>query len=82
MDKVAYRFVPCDEAGRPHEGSQYTTTTTEDLTVGSRIEATLLGYTSWEVVEVRRATRPLLGARDTFGNDVPLAGTIVCRGVS
>jgi hypothetical protein len=82
MEEVAYRFVPCDEDGRPRERSQHTTITTQAFTVGSRIEATLLGYTTWEVVEVRREAGSLLGARDKFGNDVTLAGTIVCRGVS
>jgi hypothetical protein len=82
MHKVAYRFIPCGEDGKPREGSQYTTITTEDLAVGSRIEATVLGYTTWEVVDVRKETRPLSGARDTHGNDIPLAGTVVCRGVS
>jgi hypothetical protein len=42
----------------------------------------LFGYTTWEVVEVRSETGPLLGARDRFGNKVPLAGTLICRGTS
>lgn len=82
MNKRAYRFVPCDKSGAPREGSQYTTITENDLAVGSRIEGIFLGYTTWEVVEVHQETRPLLGARDEFGHDVPLGGTIVCRGVN
>jgi hypothetical protein len=82
MEKRAYRFVPCDETGTPRQNSQYTTITTEDLVVGSRIEGTFLGYTTWEVVELRTSTGPVLGARDKFGDDIPLAGTIICRGVN
>jgi hypothetical protein len=73
--------VPCDEEGQPRENSQYTTITSERLDVGSRVDATLFGYTTWEVVEVRRETGPLLGARDRFGKEVPLAGTLICRRV-
>jgi hypothetical protein len=78
----AYRFVPCDDNGHPRENSQYTTITHEPLGVGSRIDATLFGYTVWEVVEVTTETKPLLEARDRDGNDLPLAGTVICRGVS
>lgn len=81
-EQFAYRLVPCDEDGQPRENSQYTTITSERLGVGSRLEAALFGYTTWEVVEVRSATRPLLGARVRSGNDVPLAGTLICRAVS
>jgi hypothetical protein len=82
MQWVAYRFVPCDEEGQPRENSQYTTISTESLDVGSRIEAALCGYTTWEVVEVRSRTEPLLGASDSFGSEVPLGDTLICRGVS
>jgi hypothetical protein len=81
-DSVAYRFVPCDDEGQPRENSRYTTITTERLDVGSKIDAQLLGYSTWEVVELRAETRPLLGARDKLGNDVPLAGSLICRGVA
>jgi hypothetical protein len=67
---------------RPLESAQYTTITSERLVVGSRIDAALFGDTTWEVVEVRSETRPPLGARDRLGNDVPLAGTLICRAVS
>jgi hypothetical protein len=82
MKEVAYRLVPCDEEGQPCENSQYTTITTERLDIGTRIDLALFGYTTWEVVEVRSETGPLLGARDRFGNKVPLAGTLICRGTS
>jgi hypothetical protein len=82
QESVAYRFVPCDADGHPRENSQYTTISTERLGVGSRIDADLLGYQTWEVVEVRKATSPLLGAQDRGGKDIPLAGTVICRGVS
>ena len=80
VGRRAYRFLPLDENGEPRETSQYTTITSETLTVGSRIEAEMLGYSAWEVTDVRPETRPLLGARDRLGNDIPLAGTVVCRG--
>jgi hypothetical protein len=80
-EQIAYHFVPCDEDGQPRENSQYTTITSERLGVGSRLEEALFGYTTWEVVEVRSGTRPLLGARDRSGNNVPLAGTLICRAV-
>ena len=82
VDVVAYRFVPCDEEERPREDSRYTTIAAERLGVGSRVEAALLGYDTWEVIEVRDETGPLVGAKDGFGNDIALAGTVVCRGES
>jgi hypothetical protein len=82
MEHLAYRFVPCDEEGKPRENSRYTTITTERLDVGSTIEAAVFGYTTWEVVEIRSEAPPLLGVRDRLGNDVPLAGTLICRGMS
>jgi hypothetical protein len=82
MRKVAYRFLPCGENGEPRENSQYTTIRTEALVVGSRVQFALLGYTAWEVVAVQDETRPLLGARDTDGTEIPLAGTVVCRGIN
>jgi hypothetical protein len=81
MKEVAYRFLPCDEAGLPRENSELTIITTERLCVGSRIDAALLGYTTWEVVEARSETGPLLGAHDKFGNELSLAGTLICRAV-
>jgi len=80
--QIAYRFVPCDGDGHPRENSRYTTITSERLGTGSRLAAPLFGYTTWEVVEVRVATQPPLGARDRLGNDLRLAGTLICRAVS
>jgi hypothetical protein len=79
-EQVAYRFVPCDEAGRPRE--QYTTITSEHLSVGTRIDAALFGYKTWGVVQMLNDHRPLLDARDKFANDLPLAGTLICRAIS
>ncbi len=73
--------MPCDESGDPRENSRYTTITTERLDVGSTIEVSVFGWTVWEVIEVRHTTRPLLGAKDRLGNDLPLTGTLLCRGV-
>ena len=74
--------MPCDEDGQPRENSQYTFIASEHLDVGSRLDAALVGRTAWEVVEVHSANRPLLGARDRFGDDLPFAGTLICRPVS
>ena len=78
----AYRFVACDDEGGPRASSQYTTIAAERLGVGSRVEAALLGYDTWVVIEVRDETGPLVGAKDRCGNDIALAGTVVCRGES
>jgi hypothetical protein len=45
VGKVAYRFLPCDDEGRPREGSQYTTVAddNENLGVGSVIQAAIFG---------------------------------------
>jgi hypothetical protein len=82
VEQVAYRFVPCDDEGRPRENSQYTMSTTQKLAVGGTINHGVLGYSKWEVVELRPESRPLLGASDRLGNDVPLVGTLVSRGIA
>jgi len=81
--RVAYRFVPCAEDGRPRNGSQYTSIrdTSENIRVGSVLEASLLGYTRWEVIEMRADSGGLLDATGADGMDIPLGGTLVCRGV-
>jgi len=76
----AYRFVPIGEDGIPREPSNYTLTTDELLDVGSPVEASLLGFERWMVVEMRSEPRPLLAAQDASGRDLPLAGTVVCKG--
>lgn len=83
MVKVAYRFVPCDEEGRPRESSEYTSIhdTSETVQVGSVIEADLLGHRQWEVVEVRQDSGGLMSAADADGDSIRLGGTLVCRGV-
>jgi hypothetical protein len=56
MSEVAYRFVPRDEDGGPRESSRYTwiRDVSEKIEVGSVLEAQhFLGYTRWEVVEIR-----------------------------
>jgi hypothetical protein len=82
MGELAYRFLPLDEEEQPRESSQYTITSAQRIDVGSRVEAALLGYTTWEVVEVRSEAGPLLDVRDRFGAEMPFAGTLVCCGVS
>jgi hypothetical protein len=82
MQQVAYRFVPCARDDLPLEPSQFTLVATERLGVGSTIDVELLGYSRWEVVELRPESRPLLGASDRLGNEVPLAGSVVCRGIA
>jgi hypothetical protein len=83
MGKVAYRFLPCDDAGRPRENSQYgvVTEARETLGVGSVIEADLFGYHEWKVIELRDESNSLFAATDADGTPIPLGGTLVCRGV-
>ena len=83
MSKIAYRFLPCDEGGRPMEGSQLTSIRegSERIEVGSVIEASLLGYAEWEVVEIRESPGPLGAACDSDGVPIAVVGTLVCRGV-
>jgi len=82
MGKVAYRFLPCDDEG-PREQSQYTSIhdAGETVAVGSVIEANILGYQRWEVVEVRDDPGGLMSATDADGDPILLGGTLVCRGV-
>jgi len=83
MAKVAFRFLPCDDEGRLREQSQLTSIhgTGEILAVGSVIEADLLGYQRWEVVEVRADSGGLTSATGADGDSIRLGGTLVCRGV-
>ena len=83
MGKVAYRFLPCDQDGHPRETSRYTTIAEdgEELGLGSVIEAEILGYRTWEVVDVRETPGSLLAATDAVGTEMPLGGTLVCRGL-
>jgi hypothetical protein len=83
MGKVAYRFLPCDDEGRPREQSQLTSIhdASESVAVGSLIEADILGYQRWEVVDVREDSGGLLSATGAGGDSIPLGGTLVCRGV-
>jgi hypothetical protein len=83
MPKVAYRFVPCDEGGLPRESSQLTSIrdAAERIEVGAVIAAALLGFSEWEVVEVRSSPGPLRSANDANGTPIPPGGTLVCRGV-
>ena len=83
MGKIAYRFLPCDDEGRPREQSQFTSIhdATEAVGVGSVIEADLLGYRRWEVVEVRKRAEGLMSVTGAEGDPIPVEGTLVCRGV-
>ncbi len=83
MAKVAYRFVPCDDTGRPRENSQFTTIrdASEKIESGAIISADLLGFQEWEVVEVRESAGPLGSVSEADGTAIPLGGSIVCRGV-
>ena len=81
MVKVAYRFLPCDEEGRPREHSQYTfvADASEIFSTGTVIDSGVLGVERWQVVEVRREAGPLRGARDSDGSDLVIGGTLVCQ---
>ena len=83
MAKVAFRFLPCDDEGRPREQSRLTSIhdTAEAVGVGSVIEADLLGYDRWEVVEVRDDSGGLTSATGPGSASIPLGGTLICRGV-
>jgi hypothetical protein len=65
------------------EGSQLTSIRdgSERIEVGSVIEASLLGYAEWEVVEIRDSSGPLGAACDTNGVPIAVVGTLVCRGI-
>jgi len=86
MSKVAYRFVPCDEDGRPRENSQYTWVcdASEKIEVGSVLEtdAPSLGYRRWEVVEIREDSGGLIRAIGRDGTPRGFGGTLVCRGIA
>jgi hypothetical protein len=79
MAKVAYRFVPCDDTGRPRENSQFTTIrdASEKIESGAIISADLLGFQEWEVVEVRESAGPLGSVSEADGTAIPLGGSIV-----
>jgi hypothetical protein len=82
---LAYRFLPLDDHGKPRAGSRYTMTTETELDVGDRVSFDVLGHKTWEVVKRDPGTRvgrlALLGVTDAAGNDLPLAGTLHCRGL-
>jgi hypothetical protein len=84
MSRLAYRFVPLDDQGRLRESSRYTIVTTHELQAGDRIEQSLMGYDAWEVVEVSDTApggSPPVAVEDSSGVDIPLRGTVTCRGV-
>jgi hypothetical protein len=83
MAKVAYRFVPCDDTGRPREHSQLTTIrdASEKIEVGAIVTADLLGHLEWEVVEIRKSSGPLARVNEADGTPIPVGGTLVCRGL-
>lgn len=84
MNRLAYRFVPLDDQGRLRESSRYTIVTPNELQVGDHIEQSLMGYDVWEVVEVSDATSGdslPVAVTDSSGVDIPLRGSVTCRGV-
>lgn len=84
MGKVAYGFQAYDEDGRLRENSHLTAIrdTGEELGIGSVIEASFGGFEVWEIVEIRTAPpRSLRTVTDADGTPIPIAGTIVCRGI-
>jgi hypothetical protein len=83
MAKVTFRFLPCDDEGHSREQSQLTSIhdAAEVVAVGSAIEADLLGYHRWEVVEVLEDSGGLVSPTSADGDPIPLGGTLVCRGV-
>jgi hypothetical protein len=83
MAKIGYRFVPCDDEGRPRENSHFmfVRDAAEEIKVGSVIAFNVLGFSEWEVVELRASSDPLVSATEPDGTSIPLGGTLVCRGV-
>jgi hypothetical protein len=82
VSERAYRFIPLDADGKPRENSYYQHTSSRELRAGDVIEGPhIRGFTRWEVIDVRSETRPLLEARDASGAQIPLAGTLICRGL-
>lgn len=65
------------------EGSQLTSIRegSERIEVGSVVEASLLGYAEWEVVEIRESSGPIGAACDSSGVPIVVVGTLVCRGI-
>ena len=65
------------------EGSQLTSIRegSERIEVGSVIEASLLGFCEWEVVEIRESPGPIGAACDSDGVPIAVVGTLVCRGI-
>ena len=45
------------------------------------IEASLLGYAEWEVVEIRESSGPVGAACDSNGIPIAVVGTLICRGI-
>jgi hypothetical protein len=81
MERVAYRFVPDSPDGRYRETSRYLIISTSRLEVGSEVTFALHGHSIWEVVQLESATGPLTEAMSAGGDDIPLAGTVICRGI-
>lgn len=81
----AYRFLPLDTNGEPRAESQVILMSESELKVGDRVEARMRGYETWEIIERRSGiavgASDVLAATDASGRDVPLSGTLACRGV-
>jgi hypothetical protein len=80
MSKSAYRFVPL-ENDAPVESARYTIVSDRHLALGDEVALSIRGFEIWEVMQLKQSSRPLVGASDARGEDIPLVGTIVCRGV-
>jgi hypothetical protein len=80
MPKLAHRFLPCGDDGRPRENSQYTAVANEDdhLGIGSVLMAEIFGFREHRNARRRRL---LITATDADGNAVAIRGKLVCRGV-
>jgi hypothetical protein len=87
VTELAYRLQPLDRDGAPLPGSELVHLTREAGIVGTRIRLPVVGVEEWEVVAVvgqgaDRADAPrIISARNAAGEDVPLGGTLVIRGV-
>lgn len=81
MQRRVYRFIPVDPEGRPRIDSRYTVTSSRLLRPGDLLHAPLGEIETWRVVELREPSGAAAfeGLRDAAGDELPIAGTVVCE---
>jgi hypothetical protein len=87
VTKVAYALVPLDPDGNPVDGAQYVHIADAVVAVGTHVQLPAFGFDQWEVVRVVPSgidTKPqsrIVNVRDEAGQDLPVMGTLIIRGV-